>query len=638
MTSSDCDTKRSRRGRDVFRQPTKHLRRGKACLNCRFLKIKCDGIKPTCGQCIRVPKDDPCEYTDGPSRTLLLQQNVAELQARIRELEDCNIKLIQAPTSESSSLSVSAATTPSNSTLWETSSSSGNSPIPPPPYYSPSLDPGEPSFCVTSDLGRPNAEDEFMLTEIFLPHAPQFGFFRDVDRFRASVAQRDSCKESPTTTTALIAVVVLWGAHLSGTHSSTSVRETELLRRALAYIGMQITTDLTSTQVLELLQAKVLLATYFLRKNRFTDSDYHVDGAVSLCLSSGFHKLSPLSPNCGPQSSQESIPVPPINDAADSEERINAFWTVFSLQRHLLIVRHPTSCAFGNLDSCRDIATPWPSKKEKWKLSESASLGTLKDFWTNDNGMSPSNSGGSEREMYVKAIIMLQKAVCYLSKAEDTPQSDYETTYQGCLALNEMVSNFQLSLPSHISLLRDYSLTPETDSAKRQSIQLLLTTHAIAACAQLKVHQLMKSCGLIDDVTGTPFACIDVALGILQSHYTLCISGCAHFDPVASTLCSMAYQFLLKEQVRIESQHVGFYWLERDLGLQMPMSTLTGTSHHQGGHVQPTEQQSRILVAVEESKSIMTYLSTACPCMNYEFERVSKEYDARLPKTVGFRS
>ncbi|CAK5267156.1 unnamed protein product [Mycena citricolor] len=73
-------------------QPSRHgtaLRRGKACLNCRHLKIKCDGERPVCGPCTRVPKDDPCEFTDdGTSRTVELENTIVRLQSRIDELED----------------------------------------------------------------------------------------------------------------------------------------------------------------------------------------------------------------------------------------------------------------------------------------------------------------------------------------------------------------------------------------------------------------------------------------------------------------------------------------------------------------------------------------------------------------------
>ncbi|KAJ7863312.1 hypothetical protein B0H14DRAFT_474920 [Mycena olivaceomarginata] len=65
------------------------LKRGRACMNCRFLKIKCDGIKPICGPCQKHPKDDECEYSDGParSRTKALEDTVQRLEARLHELE-----------------------------------------------------------------------------------------------------------------------------------------------------------------------------------------------------------------------------------------------------------------------------------------------------------------------------------------------------------------------------------------------------------------------------------------------------------------------------------------------------------------------------------------------------------------------
>lgn len=50
---------------------------------------KCDGVRPVCGQCIRAGKPDDCEYTDGQgrSRTQILEERIAILEARIQELE-----------------------------------------------------------------------------------------------------------------------------------------------------------------------------------------------------------------------------------------------------------------------------------------------------------------------------------------------------------------------------------------------------------------------------------------------------------------------------------------------------------------------------------------------------------------------
>jgi hypothetical protein len=54
------------------------------------LSQKCDGAKPICGPCLRHPKDDACEYSDGPgrSRTKALEDQVSRLEARLQELEN----------------------------------------------------------------------------------------------------------------------------------------------------------------------------------------------------------------------------------------------------------------------------------------------------------------------------------------------------------------------------------------------------------------------------------------------------------------------------------------------------------------------------------------------------------------------
>ncbi|KAJ7196833.1 hypothetical protein GGX14DRAFT_472931 [Mycena pura] len=73
------------------------LRRGKACLNCRHLKIRCDGVRPVCGPCVRVPKDDECEYADVNSRTKELQATIKRLQARVEELENPSSGTVAGP-------------------------------------------------------------------------------------------------------------------------------------------------------------------------------------------------------------------------------------------------------------------------------------------------------------------------------------------------------------------------------------------------------------------------------------------------------------------------------------------------------------------------------------------------------------
>ncbi|KAJ7182141.1 hypothetical protein C8R46DRAFT_985255 [Mycena filopes] len=63
------------------------LKKGMACRPCRHFKIRCDGQKPVCGSCKKHPKEDECGYSNKPSRTQVLEDEVQRLQARLRELE-----------------------------------------------------------------------------------------------------------------------------------------------------------------------------------------------------------------------------------------------------------------------------------------------------------------------------------------------------------------------------------------------------------------------------------------------------------------------------------------------------------------------------------------------------------------------
>ncbi|EJD06269.1 uncharacterized protein FOMMEDRAFT_166504 [Fomitiporia mediterranea MF3/22] len=65
------------------------LQRGSACLSCRKRKMKCDATKPVCRQCVKANRAEECDYDDGrqKSRTQILQEKIAKLEDRIRELE-----------------------------------------------------------------------------------------------------------------------------------------------------------------------------------------------------------------------------------------------------------------------------------------------------------------------------------------------------------------------------------------------------------------------------------------------------------------------------------------------------------------------------------------------------------------------
>ncbi|KAJ5675494.1 hypothetical protein N7462_008391 [Penicillium macrosclerotiorum] len=64
-----------------------------ACDSCREKKIRCDGIKPICGPCVRRShRNDQCVYNTENSRSTSRDEYVRALHQRIKELEDICLK------------------------------------------------------------------------------------------------------------------------------------------------------------------------------------------------------------------------------------------------------------------------------------------------------------------------------------------------------------------------------------------------------------------------------------------------------------------------------------------------------------------------------------------------------------------
>nr|GAT50118.1 predicted protein [Mycena chlorophos] len=79
------------------------LEKGKACFNCRRRKIRCDGARPTCGQCRHLAFVD-CAFTDGGRCDgQLVEERIRLVQARIAGLE--KLKAARQKSSSSSSAS-----------------------------------------------------------------------------------------------------------------------------------------------------------------------------------------------------------------------------------------------------------------------------------------------------------------------------------------------------------------------------------------------------------------------------------------------------------------------------------------------------------------------------------------------------
>ncbi|KAG6865632.1 hypothetical protein C0991_000801 [Blastosporella zonata] len=332
------------------RAMAKPLKRGRACLNCRFLKIKCDGVKPICGACRKHPKLDDCEYSDGPgrSRTKVLEDTVGRLEARLHELEH------------------PGETTPSV-TLHE----------PYNPYHG-SISKLPPSLSIPE--ARPfDALSPFSPTSTSssLPsNRPwkSFGVLETKSEFREAALLPLSFGHPSRPTPAVLSAVYLWGVHLSQSEALLQQEQT-FMTRALQHAA----TDAFGGHpdvIMHTLQAEVLLAYYLLRIGRFIEAKCHTATAVSLALGAGLHKTRTSNLNAPMTlglSSDTAISLAPPQDSIEEGERINGFWAVLVLHKYITIALEPPVSVCGTLEAPGiQVDTPWPSD-----MSNYSNVGTI---------------------------------------------------------------------------------------------------------------------------------------------------------------------------------------------------------------------------------------------------------------------
>jgi len=295
-------------------------------MNCRFLKIKCDGNKPVCGPCELHPRDDDCEYADGPgrSRTKVLEDTVSRLEARLLELEkpesstpsvvlhdpyqahNTQRPSTSPPLFHADSPTVFSPFSPTSTTSSLPSGSSGSSSANTTrrPGAAPFLGIEEPSLAVLqSSLDK------------FLPHAEEFGFFLHVNTFRSSAFLAFPLGHPSRPTPGLLHTVHLFGIHFLQPESMHA-QEAPLLTRAVQYVA----TDLLGShpdKIIHTLQAEVLLAYYFLRTGMLLEAKHRTGSAVSLALGAGLHKIR--SSNITTPSTIRIVPRPAISITSTKE-------------------------------------------------------------------------------------------------------------------------------------------------------------------------------------------------------------------------------------------------------------------------------------------------------------------------------
>ncbi|KAI6039933.1 hypothetical protein EDC04DRAFT_1589553 [Pisolithus marmoratus] len=424
--------------------PSPPLQRGRACISCRRRKMRCDGLRPTCTPCLRGDRAIDCEYTDGAqrSRTIALEEDIARLQARVKELED-------------------PETTTSSVTLHD-------------PYSQPTTA-HHPSSAGTHghDYGFGSFSDLQHLIDTLAPYALDLGIFLSLPRLRT---------QPGAITPALRSALILCSFHLNqppapeqGVSAETRLLHTlvDALVAANPRLGPQF--------YMQTLQAEVLLIYHLLRIGRISIAQSHANAAMSLAICLGLHMKSGDAPAAGLfDFLASSLPrLPPPVDAIEEQERVGAWWTIHSLVQFADTIYAGTPVVSSRVN----ITAPWPDAtgRDDTVGPNSAQRDTVSQLLVSQNfGI----QGKTPFELQARASVLLGEAhsvaAAYHRDQSISQSTDFHSRFT---TLDNLIQNFFSSLPRPAILRRS------SGSGGAYSSQQILLTVSLAALARITLHR-----------------------------------------------------------------------------------------------------------------------------------------------------
>ncbi|KAJ3982882.1 hypothetical protein F5890DRAFT_1414860, partial [Lentinula detonsa] len=572
---------------------------------------KCDGVKPVCGSCTRLPRDEECEYAGGPSKMKELEQRLTRLKARVRELES--------PEMTGSGLQLAEP-------YMITDSGGGLSPMPGSGTNSSSGKNLILYFIAQDSSQRHNSQiiltplpvfalvlTRYLVLQLnnFLPFATKFGFFLHLERFKSAALLNAPFGDISRPSPALLNATYLWGAHLSSV-DALRTNETIFINRALQQVSVEIPNAIHSAQIMHTIQAEILLSTYFFRKNQLLEAEFHLNGAVSLAQSAGLHQIRSDRVFSSPVVSvllETEMFLPPARDVIEEGERINGFWAVYCLHRLISITLGNASKCFGGLDTpCREIDAPWPREYEFGLYNGGAFGHSTIDCFIHD--LTPASGLVFDLSSYAKAVVILHSATALTHQFSRIETEDaYAAFMDECLMIDNLITRFHCSLPSSDvddESFLNQSITLPSHSNTKSSLVL---THVLVSCAYMQIQKIFSSCGIPDALD----RCIGTAQSIISTLGDVNRLGLPHLNPIVGTLCAMACSVFGDEFARAEM--LGDWTFDSGMIATSPSTRIDPVVLRQG---------------LQLGMTTMSILAMDSPLMKYQLEKLQNSYSFML--------
>ncbi|TFK90658.1 hypothetical protein K466DRAFT_596789 [Polyporus arcularius HHB13444] len=529
------------------------LQRGKACLRCRKRKMRCDGGKPACAQCVRAKKTDACEYDDGKgkTRTQLMREHIARLEMRVKELENPEQSAPSMTLFDPHALSPYYSESSSSSSYdspGKLTYSASASPIPfdeqtrrsmlsPLSLDSPEVDHRAwENFNFGTDLASVpavpyNGMDapplDHILLEIFIPHRHQCGLDIHVGRLRDSLALPVSEQRHPV----LMNAIFLWACYLSRPGSLSQYEQLYLSRATTALAdALQYT-----NRAVDIVQACCLLSVYYISNGRLLEGSYYSAAASTLAIQCRLHQIG--SENVPLLDSWDaSFDLPPPKDSIERGERISTFWQVYNLDRcWSVMLRRPATLPDSD-HPWASITTPWPQRVEDYENGELDIGGgspTIRGFQTQSNSL----SGFSTLALRVKVSALYEGA--------NRLSSSWSPRSLASGAFSENFSAFEHSIMRFTTTLVPLH---QVGGAMPDDKYALIVIHSLAHASMIRLHAPF----MLDD-TGSRDKCLRAARSLIHVTKLITDADFEFLDPVVGSCWASAAKVLEHELARLQS-------------------------------------------------------------------------------------
>ncbi|KIP01121.1 hypothetical protein PHLGIDRAFT_509991 [Phlebiopsis gigantea 11061_1 CR5-6] len=410
-----------------------------------------------------------------------------------------------------------------------------------------------------------------LILQSFLNVGPMFGFFFDIPRFVKRLRRTTAQGSLPSVSSIFTRTIKLVGSQFC---NDSELQEDTLHR--LPSLLRDVATSLDDPRKMDVLQAEVLLAYYFLHTNRRTEGFYHIAGAVSIAIACNLYQVRTAAQQRRRVGLLHQVPSSTSGDD-DVDDCIRAFWTVFTLER---------------------VWSPWTTSPPAWPSEITNQEGNLTRAFRSSSEEAVSRVLSEVKAEIPEQLLLLLRSNSAILFGEasylaDRRGTDSTVLQSECAALENRINNF-------VRVLLSFDFTNQDPHRQRS----LLLTRTLLSCSTIQL--LERICHPWD---AKYVIMLDAALAAINTLKALDFEELACVDPVLGMLWSIVGNTLVATLKLLQDT---------------PPASLTSTVSTRRPHV----NESTVNDALDSLCAAMQSLASTCPLIGHKLDSLQSAIES----------